>query len=363
MRGKYKSYILTVVMLFFLTLSAESLFMGSDTIFQNASALTREFEENITVESEGFRVLDLSFSAGEELELIFYLEVEQGLPIDVWFVNYANYVRLVDGREFLFFIDGSQKNVTKATKIVTVTQHDAYALVFANYNDDTVDVYLNYDITVYPLSSETPPISGKVVDEQGDPIEGAIVQLKNNTGYIVATFTTLTTGDFEFRDIPFGTYNLIIFTDGYEENNEQSVNISPGTPTVDAGNIELNAISEPSDETPLSEEPYIMFPLGLVIGIIVVFLVFLVIGTSKKGISKKGNKTPSKPAKKTPSKKVKKRISKTAIATPSEKVTEKKTEETQPDTEKKAPTQFCGSCGSPVDTKFCPNCGEEAGKA
>jgi hypothetical protein len=358
MRGKHKSCILSIVMMFLLILSADSLFLDSSTLFQNASALTREFEENITVESNGSRVLDLSFSAGEELELIFYLEVEQGLPIDVWFVNYANYVRLVDGREFLFFIDGSQQEVTKATKIVTVTQHDAYALVFANYNDDTVDVYLTYDINVYPTAIETPPISGKVVDEQGDPIEGAIVQLKDSSSYIVATYTTPNTGDFEFRDIPFGFYNLIIFADGYEENNKQSVNISQGTPTADTGNIELNAISEPSEETPLSEEPYVMFPLGLVIGIIVVFIVLLVAGMSKKGKSKKGKKTSSKPAKKTPSKKVKKRVSKSALATPSEEVTE----EAQPKVDEKASTQFCGNCGSPVETPFCPYCGNEVEK-
>jgi hypothetical protein len=282
MRGKYKSYLLPVVIVFFLALSAESLFIGSDTITQNASALKREFEENITVESNGFKVLDLSFSAGEELELIFFFEVEQGLPIDVWFVNYANYVRLVDGNEFLFFIDGSQQEVTKATKIVSVTQHDAYALVFANYNNDTVDVYLSYDITVYP-----------------------------------------------------------------EEEDK-------------------------GDEIPLWKEYYVMLPLGLVIGLLVGFLVFRVIGGSKKSKPKKGKKKPSKSKKKVPSKPKKK------VKTRAKKVSAVETEDVEPEEEVESEeevtketseakseesTQFCGNCGSPVTTKFCPNCGEEAGKA
>jgi hypothetical protein len=167
-------------------------------------------------------------------------------------------VRLVDGNEFLFFIDGSQKDVTKATKIVTVTQHDAYALVFANYNNVSVDVNLKYDVNIYPEES----------------------------------------GEFW-------------------------------------------------------KEPYVMFPLGLIIGILVTFIVFRV-----RGGPKKGKKKPSKSKKKTPSKKVKKRVSKSAIETPSEKVTEKEPEQA-PATEEKASSQFCGNCGKSVETPFCPYCGKE----
>jgi hypothetical protein len=265
MRGKNKFFMLPIVLLFLLILFVDAIFVDSHTFSQNASGVEREFEETITIEPDKIMVLDLSFSEGEEMEFIFYVEVEQELPIDVWFVNYANYVRLIDNRTFLFFIDGSQQDVTKATKIITMTQHDAYALVFANYNKVTVDVYLTYDINVYPEEKETK----------------------------------------EFW-----------------------------------------------------KEPYIMLPLGLIIGILVTFLIFRVAGGSKKG-----KKKSSKPKKKTPSKKVKKRVSKGALATPSGTVNEEKTEEAKPEAEEKTSTQFCGNCGKPVETAFCPYCGNEVGKA
>lgn len=270
MRGKNKFSMLPIVMMFLLILFVDAIFVDSHTFSQNASGVEREYEETITIEPDKIMVLDLSFSEGEEMELIFYVEVEQELPIDVWFVNYANYVRLIDNRTFLFFIDGSQQDVTKATKIITVTQHDAYALVFANYNNVTVDVYLTYDINIYPEEEETK----------------------------------------EFW-----------------------------------------------------KEPYVMFPLGLIIGILITFLVFRVKGRSKKGKAKKGKRKPTQTKKEAPSKKVKKRVSKSAIASPAEKMPVGEPEEAQPETEKKASTQFCGNCGKAVETQFCPYCGKEVEKA
>lgn len=240
-----------------------------------ASAPTREFEEDITIPSDEFYTLELGFSEGDELELIFTLEVEQSLPIDVWFVNYANYVRLVDGNEFLYFIDGSGQDITKASKVVSVTQLGTYILVLANYNNVTVDVSFTYDINVYP-----------------------------------------------------------------EE--------------------------EPEEETvPLWKEPYIMLPLGLIIGILVGVLASRLYRRSGKRAPRTAAKAPKKKTKthedtkakpiatsQKPKKKVKLRKAK--------KIVVEDTEETPKEEVEKAPSpNFCGNCGKPVETPFCPFCGEK----
>jgi hypothetical protein len=300
-----KSYMLVIVVIFLLTLVADTLLMGSTPFYQRASALQREFEQNITIPANDMQALELVFGKGDELELIFALDVKQDLPIDVWFVDYTNYVRLVDGYEFLFFIDGSQQEIKQAQKVVTITQHDSYALVLANYNNQSVDVYLTYDINIYP-----------------------------------------------------------------EEETK-------------------------GEEIPLWKEPYVMLPLGLIIGILVGLFASRMIGKSKRGAPKAAAKAPSKKAKvkkpkkakpkaaeKVPEKKEKvKRIKKkepvvTKKATAEEieevesgeveKVVEKAPakEAEEPKAVEKAPiARFCGHCGKPVETRFCPYCGKEVGKA
>lgn len=274
MGKKTKTLIELLVLVFLLSLIIDAHVTESDLFYQEAVAPPREFHENVTIPASDFSVLNLQFQQGNELELIFSLEVkQQGKVIDVWFVNYANYVRLVDGNEFLFFVDGSAKEISKATKIVSVTQYDAYALVLANYNNVSVDVYLTYDINVYPLADDTTP-------------------------------------------------------DG----------------------------SDKGEEIPLWKEYYVMLPLGLVIGIIVGLLASRLLPKSGKGSPKPVKSPPKTAVSKAPKKKVKvkKKVPKETKVTPIEKTKV---------TEKAPSPTICGSCGSAVDTKFCPNCGREVGKA
>ena len=144
-----------IMFLFLLSLLAGPLLMSSTPFIQVTSARTREFEQNITIPANDMQALELVFGEGDELELIFSLEVKQDLSIDIWFVNYANYVRLMDGNEFQFFIDGSQQEIKQVQKVVTVTLYDSYSLVLANYNNQSVDVYLTYDINLYPQEEDT----------------------------------------------------------------------------------------------------------------------------------------------------------------------------------------------------------------
>ena len=112
MGKKWKTYISIILLVFLLSLVIDSLLVDSYIFYRNASAPDREFQENITIPTNELQVLNLVFTEGDELELIFTIQVEQELPIDVWFVDSVNYVRLVDGNEFVYFIDGSDQEVT-----------------------------------------------------------------------------------------------------------------------------------------------------------------------------------------------------------------------------------------------------------
>jgi len=263
MGRKVKNVLLITGIFLCILMITDSFFTESDLLSQEASAVPREFEENITIPSGQIVPLDLLFTQGDELELIFDMEVKENLPVDIWFVDYANYVRLVDGHEFLFFIDGSGKDLKKAQKVVTITLKGTYELVFANYNNDTVEVNLKYDINTYPEEKEE-------VQEE---------------------------------------------------------------------------------ETPLMQEFYVIFPLGLTIGLVVGFLLAGIVRKPKKG---KAKPEKEKPKKKTKKKKVKKKAPKETNSSETE---------DKPETVKKAPSpKFCGHCGKPVETPFCPFCGKEVSK-
>lgn len=93
------------------------------------------FEENITISPDAIRAIDLNLQEGEKFEVVFTLKVKEGLPIDVWFVNQDHYLLLVNGAQFLFYIDGSEQEVAYTKKIVEVTENDIYKLVVINiYN-------------------------------------------------------------------------------------------------------------------------------------------------------------------------------------------------------------------------------------
>lgn len=274
MRGDSKSNMLVIVILLLLILVANPLLRSSTPFYETASAHTRELERDITIPADDFQTLELLFRKGDELEFIFSLDVKQDLPIDIWFVNYANYVRMVDGHEFLFYIDGSGQDIKQAQKVVTVTQHDSYWLVLANYNNQSVNVYLTYDINIYP-----------------------------------------------------------------------------------------------KEETPLWKEPFVILVLGLLIGILVGFFVSRMIKRSKSGAPKAVAKTPLKKTNAMNLKKAKTeapKITKTPKPEKEEpkairKETSKKTAE--PTIVDKAPIpSFCGNCGKPVQTRFCPYCGMEVQK-
>jgi len=72
-----------------------------------------------------------------------------------------------------------------------------------------------------PVPLERPAVfsvSGWVVDAGShDRIESAIIELEPVTGGLAGTTVTMGNGEFEFQNIPVGTYNLVVQPLGYEK--------------------------------------------------------------------------------------------------------------------------------------------------
>jgi len=128
---------------------------GSTPFFQEVAAEHKEFEvnkfdENISILPNELQIIDLNLQEGEKIEVVFTLQVKEGLPVDVWFVNEDHYLLLKSGAQFLYFVDGSAQEVTYTRKIVTLTEYDFYKLVITNYyNNQTVEVNIVYEIRTY----------------------------------------------------------------------------------------------------------------------------------------------------------------------------------------------------------------------
>lgn len=162
MREFSKSYKFVIAFIFILNLLACPLLMSSTPFLQEASAHTRGFEvdifeENLTIQPNDLGTIDLNLQEGKKIEVVFTLQVKEVLPVDVWFLNEDHYLLLVNGAQFLFFIDGSEQEVTYTRKIVTLTEHDVYKLVIANYNNQTVEANIDYEIRTYYADSEDLP--------------------------------------------------------------------------------------------------------------------------------------------------------------------------------------------------------------
>jgi len=116
---------------------------------------SEKFNERITLAINDHKALDFEFQNGKELEIIYTIQVKQNLPIDIWFVNKDNYLLLTNGAQFLYYIDGTERETSYAKKIVTLTENDNYKLVMTNYyNNQTVDVDVTGEIRDYQIKSK-----------------------------------------------------------------------------------------------------------------------------------------------------------------------------------------------------------------
>jgi hypothetical protein len=121
-----------------------------DVAAENKEFNTIEFSEKLTIPRNELGDIDVIFREGKILEVIYVIQEKQGLPVDVWFVNDDNYLLLTSGAQFLFFIDGTGKQVSYTKKIVTLTEHDDYKLVVTNYySNQTVEVDIVGELREY----------------------------------------------------------------------------------------------------------------------------------------------------------------------------------------------------------------------
>jgi hypothetical protein len=114
----------------------------------------KKFEERFTIQVNEYKAIDINFQKGQELEVIYSVQVQQNLPIDVWFVNEDHFLLLRKGTEFLYYIDATSQQSSYAKKIVNLTKHDNYKLVMTNYyNNQSVDVDIVGEIRIYNTTS------------------------------------------------------------------------------------------------------------------------------------------------------------------------------------------------------------------
>jgi hypothetical protein len=159
MRNKrnYCIRILCLVILFTLFvnyISIDFISFNQNAIAEQKNYDVQEFQEKIIIPFNNFKNIEINFQKGNELEVIFTLQVKDGLPIDIWFVNQDNYVLLTNGAQFLYFIDGTGSQISYANRIVTLTDHDVYELVMTNYySNQTVEIDVTGEMRTYSSKS------------------------------------------------------------------------------------------------------------------------------------------------------------------------------------------------------------------
>ena len=109
------------------------------------------------------------------------------------------------------------------------------------YRDDERSVTLagSEDKTGQDLELRFGSIEGVVVDENGDPVPDATVEVIDENGDVVGTDTTNSQGRFDIEDLLLGTYTVRISADGFETLTVDGVEITDADPTNDLGNTEV----------------------------------------------------------------------------------------------------------------------------
>jgi len=135
-----------------------------------------------------------------------------------------------------------------------------------------VTTYQNFTLTTNAT------ISGQVVDANGDPIEGATVELLDDDGNVENTDTTDADGNYKFTGVDYGDYKLKISADGYDS---KTTDISF---TVDKDNLDVTrpdvALAETAAPAGLGDWWWII--IIIVIVVVVVLIVVLMMMKKKK---------------------------------------------------------------------------------
>ncbi|MHA2135903.1 MAG: carboxypeptidase-like regulatory domain-containing protein, partial [Candidatus Thorarchaeota archaeon] len=108
-----------------------------------------------------------------------------------------------------------------------------------------------HSIAVVGIGEEVDPpvvtggVSGRVLGEDGSPLEGAWVRLKDDSsGSIVDSDFTGQDGAFGFTDVDLGEYALQVTSEGYVGFETTSFTLSEVSPEADVGSIDLERAPE-----------------------------------------------------------------------------------------------------------------------
>lgn len=135
--------------------------------------------------------------------------------------------------------------------------------VYVNGSDEAGNSMETFEWT-FTTTANKGTISGKVVDENGDPIEGATVTLDSGE-----TVTTDENGEFSMQVDP-GTYIITVSKGGYEDETTE-VSIDPGE-EEDLGDLVL----------PEEDEGDLEFPWWLLIVIAAIILIIVIAVAKRK---------------------------------------------------------------------------------
>ncbi|MHA2263804.1 MAG: carboxypeptidase-like regulatory domain-containing protein, partial [Candidatus Thorarchaeota archaeon] len=125
----------------------------------------------------------------------------------------------------------------------------------------------------------TGSVSGRVVGEDGDPLEGAWVRLKEvGSGDVVDTEITGQDCMFKFTDVEFGEYIVVVSGEGYVGIEMDAFSLTEGASDVDVGGVELKKVTEAEIG---SSGDWMWVIEGALIGVIVVVVVGILLGKRK----------------------------------------------------------------------------------
>jgi hypothetical protein len=266
---------------------------------------TEKFNENLTIQASSLKTIDFELNEGTKFEVIFSIQIQENLPIDIWFVNEDNYMLLTSDVNFLYFIDGSDSEVTYTKKILELAEEDLYKLVMANYNNQTVNANIIYEVRTFSAESST-------TSSEDLPV------------FTYILFVTI---------IILGVFLFVLYVKGrnYKQsalrasskvsNGKKAKKSKPKRSTVKVSYNEPTKVTRTrrvKKITPnvTSEEPS---------------------GEYKNVVPKKAKSEEPK-------------------VEPSE---DYASEKTKPKISKKILSRFCGFCGTQVSTPFCKNCGNK----